>query len=235
MERFETQVMTQQAAVDAASAARDTLLAQLEEQLPAQRETAVAALHEAQVELDKTLVVAGTDGVVQQFTLRPGDLVNALLRPAGILVPDRKVDGLLAGFGQIESRVVKEGMVGEITCLANPWQVIPVLVTEVQEVIANGQVRPTDKLFDVQQFAKPGTITALLEPLYEGQFDDLPQGASCIANVYTSNHDRLQSADLTSLQRLGLHAIDTVGVVHAMLLRIQALLLPVKTLVLAGH
>ncbi|MBK1619116.1 secretion protein HlyD [Lamprobacter modestohalophilus] len=235
VERFETQVMTQQAAVDAASAARDTLLAQLEEQLPAQRETAVAALHEAQVELDKTLVVAGTDGVVQQFTLRPGDLVNALLRPAGILVPDRKVDGLLAGFGQIESKVIKEGMVGEVTCLANPWQIIPVLVTEVQEVIANGQVRPTDRLFDVQQFAKPGTITALLEPLYAGQFDDLPQGASCIANVYTSNHDRLQSADLTSLQRLGLHAIDTVGVVHAMILRMQALLLPVKTLVLTGH
>ncbi|MEA1052034.1 biotin/lipoyl-binding protein [Lamprobacter modestohalophilus] len=235
VERFETQVMTQQAAVDAASAVRDTLLAQLEEQLPAQRETAVAALHEAQVELDKTLVVAGTDGVVQQFTLRPGDLVNALLRPAGILVPDRKVDALLAGFGQIESKVIKEGMVGEVTCLANPWQIIPVLVTEVQEVIANGQVRPTDRLFDVKQFATPGTITALLEPLYAGQFDDLPQGASCIANVYTSNHDRLQSDDLTSLQRLGLHAIDTVGVVHAMILRMQALLLPVKTLVLTGH
>ena len=166
-----------QAAVDAASAARDTLLAQLQQQLPAQRETAVAALHEAQVELDKTLVVAGTDGVIQQFTLRPGDLVNAMLRPAGILVPDRKVDTLLAGFGQIESKVIKKGMVGEVTCLAKPWQIIPVLVTEVQDVIANGQVRPTDRLFDVQQFAKPGTITAMLEPLYEGQFDDLPQGA----------------------------------------------------------
>jgi len=37
------------------------------------------------------------------------------------------------------------------------------------------------------------------------------------------------------LQRLGLHAIDTIGVVHAMILRIQALLLPVQTLVLGGH
>jgi hypothetical protein len=32
-----------------------------------------------------------------------------------------------------------------------------------------------------------------------------------------------------------LHAVDAVGVVHAMLLRIQALLLPIKTLVLSGH
>jgi multidrug resistance efflux pump len=132
VERFQTQVTTQQAAVDAAVAARDTLSAQIEQQLPAQRETAVAALHEAEVALEKTLVVAGTDGIVQQFTLRPGDLVNALLRPAGILVPDRKVDGLLAGFGQIESQVIKEGMVGEVTCPALPWRIIPVVVTEVQ-------------------------------------------------------------------------------------------------------
>jgi hypothetical protein len=31
------------------------------------------------------------------------------------------------------------------------------------------------------------------------------------------------------------HAIDTVGLVHAILLRIQALLPPIKTLVLSGH
>jgi multidrug resistance efflux pump len=235
VERFETQVITQQAAVDAATASRDTLLAQIEKQLPAQRETAVAALKEAEVALSKTLVVAGTDGIVQQFTLRPGDLVNLLLRPAGILVPDAKVDVLLAGFGQIESKIVKEGMVGEVTCPALPWQVIPVVVAEVQEVIANGQVRPTDRLFDVAQFAKPGTITALLQPLYEGQLADLPQGANCIVNLYTSTHDQLQSKDVGELQRFGLHAIETVGLVHAMILRIQALMLPVKTLVLSGH
>ena len=35
--------------------------------------------------------------------------------------------------------------------------------------------------------------------------------------------------------RVEQHAIDAVGLVHAMLLRIQALLLPIKTLVLSGH
>jgi len=235
VQRFETRVTTQQAAVAAAIAARDALLIQLETQLPAQQETAVAALQEAGVELGKTLMVAGTDGVVQQFTLRPGDLVNAMLRPAGVLVPDHKVDTLLAGFSQLESEVIKEGMVGEVACMAKPWQIIPVLVTGVQDVIANGQVRPTDQLFDIQQFSKPGTITVLLEPLYQGQLAGLPQGAICAANLYTSNHDRLSSEDLGTLQRVALHAVDTVGVVHAMLLRIQALLLPVKTLVLSGH
>jgi multidrug resistance efflux pump len=235
VQRAETQVATQQAAVDAALASRDALRAQAETQLPAERETAVAALQEAEVELSKTLIVAGTDGVVQQFTLRPGDLVNAMLRPAGVLVPDHKVDTLVAGFGQLEAEVIKAGMIGEVTCMAKPWRVIPVLVSEVQEVIANGQVRPTDRLLAVEKFAKPGTITALLQPLYEGELAGLPQGASCIANVYTSNHDRLTGEALGTLQRLGLHAIDTVGVVHAMLLRMQALLLPFQTLVFSGH
>ena len=41
--------------------------------------------------------------------------------------------------------------------------------------------------------------------------------------------------DAGFFKRLGLHAIDAVGIVHAMLLRIQALLLPIKTLVFSGH
>jgi multidrug resistance efflux pump len=235
VDRFEARVATQQAALDAATASREALVQKIDAQLPAERATAVAAMEEAEVELGKTLIVAGTDGVVQQFTLRPGDLVNAMLRPAGVLVPDSKVEALLAGFGQIESQVIREGMIGEVTCPALPLQIVPVVVTEVQDVIANGQVRPTDRLFDVQEFAQSGTITALLEPLYAGQLAALPQGASCIANVYTSNHERLSSGDVGMLQRIGLHLIDTVGVVHAMLLRMQALLLPVKTLVLSGH
>ncbi|MFG6084027.1 HlyD family secretion protein, partial [Paracoccus litorisediminis] len=125
VERAQVQVETQQGMVDAAIAARDALKAQVEFQLPARKSSAEAALHEAQVELDKTLVLAGTDGIVQQFALRPGDVVNPMLRPAGILVPQRQVTGLVAGFGQIESQVMKPGMIGEVACIAKPWQVIP--------------------------------------------------------------------------------------------------------------
>jgi hypothetical protein len=37
------------------------------------------------------------------------------------------------------------------------------------------------------------------------------------------------------LKSFGLHVVDATGLVHALLLRIQALLLPIQTLVLAGH
>lgn len=235
VERAQVAVDTQQGLFEAAVANRDAIDSEIRFQLPAQKASAEAALREAQVELDKTLVVAGTDGIVQQFALRPGDVVNPMLRPAGVLVPARKVTGLLAGFGQIEAQVIKVGMIGEVTCFAKPWKIIPVVVTEVQDVIAAGQVRPTDQLLDIQQISIPGTITVLMEPLYAGQLDDLPQGGSCIANAYTSNHEELQSEDIGGFRRFLLHAVDTVGLVHAAILRIQALLLPIQTLVLRGH
>jgi multidrug resistance efflux pump len=235
VERVRVQVETQQGALDAALAGREAVVSEIEFKLPAQKASAEAALHEAQIELDKSLIVAGTDGIVQQFALRPGDVVNPMLRPAGILVPERRVTGLMAGFGQIEAPVLKVGMIGEVTCVAKPWQIVPVVVTEVQDVIATGQVRPTDQLIEVQQLARPGTLTAILEPLYKGQLDDLPQGGICIANAYTNNHEALADPNTGTLRRFGLHAIDTVGLVHAMILRIQALLLPIQTLVLGGH
>ena len=92
-----------------------------------------------------------------------------MLRPAGILVPAEAGRlGVFAGFNQIEAQVIKPGMYAEATCIGKPFTVIPMVVTQVQEVIASGQFRPTDQLIDVLQTARPGTITAGLEPLYPG-------------------------------------------------------------------
>jgi multidrug resistance efflux pump len=235
VDRLRIRVETEQGQVDAAQAAREAVIAQIEFQFPAQKASAEAALASAQVDLDKTLVVAGTDGIVQQFTLRAGDVVNPMLRPAGILVPERLGTALIAGFDQIEAEVLKVGMLGEVTCIAKPWTIIPVVVTQVQDVIASGQFRPSDQLVDVQQFARPGTITAFLEPVYQGALDGLPQGANCIAVAYTNNHNELESGNISASRWLFLHAVDAVAFVKAALLRIQALLLPIQKLVLTGH
>ncbi|MGO4841267.1 HlyD family secretion protein, partial [Rhizobiaceae sp. 2RAB30] len=113
--------------------------------------------------------------------------------------------------------------------------IVPMVVKEVQHVIASGQVRPTDQLIDVGQMAGPGTISVIMEPLFKGQLDDLPQGSSCIANAYTSNHEALQDPNIGAFRAFVLHAIDATGLVHAMILRMQALFLPIQTLVLGGH
>ena len=101
--------------------------------------------------------------------------------------------------------------------------------------LAAGQLRPTDQLVDVQQMAQPGTLTVFLEPLYPGQLDGVPPGSSCIANAYTNNHDVLADPNIGTMRWAFLHAVDAVGLVHAMILRMQAVLLPVQTLVFSGH
>lgn len=236
IERLQNVVDGRQAGVEAAQAAKRTAEIRISTLLPAQKASAEAALAEAEVTLGKTVVTAGVDGTVQQFTLRRGDVVNPMLRPAGILVPaDAGRVTLVAGFGQIEAQVLKPGMIGEVTCIARPFVVIPMVITQVQDVIASGQLRPTDQLIDLQQIARPGTLTAFMEPLYPGGLAGLPPGSHCIANAYTSTHDRLAAPGVSTWQRIGLHVIDTVGVVHAMILRLQALLLPVQVLVLGDH
>lgn len=236
VERLATTIDGRKGALDATVAKKETMETQISTLLPAQKASAEAALAQAQVELDKTIVRAGVTGTVQQFTLRRGDVVNAMLRPAGILVPEGAGQGtLIAGFGQIEAQVMKKGMIAEATCIGKPFTIIPMVVTEVQQVIAAGQMRVTDQLIDVQQVAQPGTLTVFLQPLFAGGLDGVPPGSSCIANAYTNNHDALADPNIGTVKGVALHVVDAVGLVHAMILRIQALLLPVQTLVLSGH
>lgn len=235
IEKLQILVTGRDAAVATATANKATIETQVSTVLPAQRASAEAQLAEAQVELDKTVIRAGIDGTLEQFTLRKGDIVNPLMRPAGVLIPAEAGRGrLIAGFNQLEAQVIKRGMLAEVTCISQPMTIIPMVVTDVQALIASGQLRASDQLVDAQQSAAPGTLTVFLEPLFEGGFDLVPPGSKCLANAYTNNHDRLQDENLGTMTGLYLHMIDTVGVVHAIVLRIQALLLPFQVLVFSG-
>ncbi|TCK16723.1 multidrug resistance efflux pump [Ancylobacter aquaticus] len=236
LERLQVVVEGREGAVAAVVAAKEGALIRLETLLPAQKASAEAALAQAEVELAKTVIRAGVTGRVEQFGLRVGDLVNPLMRPAGVLIPDDAGrQRLVAGFGQIEAQVLKPGMIAEATCLSKPLTIIPMVVTSVQDVIAAGQLRASEQLVDAQQVGAPGTLTVFLEPLYEGGLDGIPPGSSCVANAYSNNHDLIASGEVGTLRGLYLHVVDTVALVHALLLRIQALILPVKTLVFGGH
>ena len=126
-------------------------------------------------------------------------------------------------------------MVAEASCISKPWTIIPMVVTGVQDYIAAGQLRGGEQLVEAQQVQMPGTILAFLEPIYKGGLDGVTPGSSCIVNAYTSNHDLIAAKETGAFKGFALHAVDAVGFVHAMLLRVQALLLPIKTLVLSGH
>ncbi|MCC8966662.1 HlyD family secretion protein [Bradyrhizobium sp. Pear76] len=236
IEKLQVLVDQRQAGIDAATAVKQSATLRVSTLLPAEKASAEAALAQAQVDLDKTVIRAGVNGRVEQFLLRSGDIVNPLIRPAGVMIPeDAGRTTLQAGFGQIEAQVLKEGMVAEATCASKPWVIIPMVITSVQDYIASGQFRGGEQLIDTQNVARPGTILAFLEPLYKGGLDGVTPGSNCIVNAYTSNHEEISAKDTGAGRAFVLHAIDTVGLVHALLLRIQALLLPIKTLVLSGH
>lgn len=238
IEKLQTLVATRQGAVDAAAAVKQSAETRLLSVLPAQKASAEADLAAAQVELDKMITYAGLDGRVDQFVLKVGDVVQPapFTRAAGILIPESAGENqLAAGFNQIEAQVLKVGMVAEATCVTKPMTIIPLVVTRVQNVIAAGQITATDQLTDLQKISKPGTVTVWLEPLYEGALANVPPGSSCIVNAYSSNHALLASNDIGSLKRIYLHIVDTVALVHALVLRLQAIVLPLKALVFGGH
>ena len=236
IEKLQVLVDQRQSGVDAAGAAKQSAALRVSTLLPAEKASAEAARAQAQVDLDKTFVRAGVDGRVEQFLVRPGDLVAQIMRPAGIMIPDEAGrNRLQAGFGQIEAQVMKPGMIAEATCMSKPWVIIPLVVTSVQDLIAAGQVRASELLIDPQSLQKPGSILVFLEPLYKGGLDGVTPGSTCIVNAYTSNHDVIADPKTGTLKGLALHAVDATALVHALLLRIQALLLPIQTLVLSGH
>src|SRR6201990_3605058 len=136
IEKLQVLVDQRQAGIEGAAAAKQSAIARVSSLLPAERASAEAALAQAQVDLDKTVIRAGVSGRVEQFVLRTGDVVNPLMRPAGILIPDGAGQRVLqAGFDQIEAQIMKSGMAAEVTCVSKPFTVIPMVVTAVQDYI----------------------------------------------------------------------------------------------------
>jgi multidrug resistance efflux pump len=236
IERLEVRAEGQLGEIAAATAMKQGAEERVATLIPAQKASAEAELAQAEVELNKTIIRAGVSGRVEQFTLRVGDIVNPLMRPAGVLIPDSAgQSGLQAGFDQIESQIMKIGMAAEVTCVSRPFAVIPMVVTGVQDYIAAGQFRGGEQLIDPQQVARPGTLLVTLEPLYKGGLDGVTPGSSCIANAYSNNHDMIVAKDTGALRAFALHVVDALALVHALILRLQALVLPFQNLVFSGH
>ncbi|MBO9448880.1 HlyD family secretion protein [Tropicibacter sp. R16_0] len=232
LERLETAVARAQSQQATAIAALDGAKLRQSTLLPAQRETARAALQEAEAEIAKSTVFAEVDGTVKQFLLKPGDIVNPILRPAGVLVPDVTGQGrFVAAFGQISASVVKPGMLVEITCASKPLAIIPMVVDEVQNAIAAGQFRPGDALLDQQDRRRPGTVTVFLAPIFPKHLEAIPPGSACVGVAYTSRAKEIEAGEIAGFSAFIARIVDGMGIANAIVLRGQAILLPVKALV----
>ena len=214
VEQPKVRVVAQEASLVAAEATRDAVQAQLDIELPARLTTAKTELVQAQVALDDARrrrhrrhrpAVRTAPGRHRQ----PDAAARRHPRP------ERRVTGLVAGFGQIESRVIKIGMVGEVACIASRSR-DPGGGDRDSRRDRIGPDRTDRPILGVALFSRPGTITALMEPLYEGGLDRLPQGSTCVANAYTRNYEALQDPNIGAFRAFVLHAIDATALVHAM-------------------
>ncbi|MDF2974984.1 MAG: secretion protein HlyD [Microvirga sp.] len=79
IEKLQVAVEGRQAAITAATAAKEGAETKVSALLPAEKASAEAALAQAEVELAKTIIRAGVAGRVEQFALRVGDIVNPLM------------------------------------------------------------------------------------------------------------------------------------------------------------
>ena len=61
------------------------------------------------------------------------------------------------------------------------------------------------------------------------------QAAAALPTLYSNNHELLQSKDIGTFKIVYLHVVDAVALMHALVLRLQAVVLPLKALVFGGH
>ena len=91
---------------------------------------------------------------------RNGGVVTAKANIASVIAQKESVI-----TSQLATQVIDVGSLAEVVCLMRPFEVITMVVTRVQPVVAAGPLRPSDNLLDAQERARPGTLTVVMEPL----------------------------------------------------------------------
>lgn len=222
-----------QAKVSQAQAMLDEANLQLEEVIPAQRASAEAALKQAQVELEKTVVRSQVDGMIDQLTLHIGARASQIAtNPAMIIIPDRDPEHprrVLAGFSQVARSVLYVGMPAEVACdtnfnVAMVDSVLPARIAGIQPEIAAGQITATGRLLEPSQFSVRGEVTVLLEMVHPEHEQLLVNGSGCIVQTYDRNFGH----------GLAGHVLSGLGIIKAWGLRIKVWIALVTGVGLAG-
>lgn len=209
------------AEVDAATAALDTANLQVTEVLPAQRASAAAALHQAEVNLELTTVESAVSGAIEQLSLHVGARAGQTnMGPAMLIVPDDP-QLIMAGFGQAYRSVLHEGMAAEVMCTSNlnismTDAILPARIERIQHVIASGQIAPTGRLLDPAALTVPGSVVVHLALVHPEHEKVLMDGSSCMVQTYTRELTGAMANTPVS------HIVSTLGVIKAVGLRLRA-------------
>ena len=151
-----------------------------------------ARLDKAQYELEEEVVVhAPGDGFVTQQRLRPGmTLIHQPQVVPGMIFVHAEEPELYAGFPQNGIQNIDVGNEAEIIFDAIPGRAFKGKVTNILQVIAQGQVQPSRHLinFDtIAEQAQQGRVPVRIEVLDDLSEYKLPAGAKAEVAVYSDN------------------------------------------------
>ena len=105
------------------------------------------------------------------------------------------------------------------------------VVTEIQAAITTGQLRPSDQLIDLQDRVRPGTVMVEMVPVFAAHADAIPPGSTCVGVANTSREAARESGEITGFEAFVSAIVDSMGIANAIVIRGQALLLPIRVLV----
>jgi len=93
------------------------------------------------------------------------------------------------------------------------------------------QLRPSDQLIDIRDRQRPGTIMVVMEPIFAGHADAIPPGSACAGVAYTSRAAEIKAGEITGFSAFIATLVDGMGIANGIVIRAQALLLPIRVLV----
>ncbi|MBT3143644.1 biotin/lipoyl-binding protein [Ruegeria litorea] len=225
LERAQATLDTRTAEVEAAETQLGVAQVQANAIIPAQLASARASLKQAEVELGKTVTHSFVDGTIEQVTLNIGSrAAQAAMSPSMLIIPDRndEVRGrIVAGFSQVSRTELYEGMAAEVACESNfnismRNTISPARIVRIQEPISSGQLAPSGRLIEPSEKAKRGQVVVHLDLVYPEHRALLVPGSGCIVQSYNGGLNGEMEGSVVA------HAIEAMGIIKAVGLRIKA-------------
>ncbi|MCU7834107.1 MAG: biotin/lipoyl-binding protein [gamma proteobacterium symbiont of Taylorina sp.] len=153
-----------------------------------------AQLKNAKFELDETTVRAYSDGYVTQMFIYPGlYVVPVPLKPSMVFVQSGTFT-YTGWYRQNSLLRLKKGSAAEIAFDGLPGQVFSAEVVKVLNVMAEGELQASGKLYDMYSQLNPGRIPVILkitDPEFAEFADLVPGGAYGQSAIYSEHAHHL--------------------------------------------
>ncbi|MEE4219351.1 MAG: efflux RND transporter periplasmic adaptor subunit [Xanthomonadales bacterium] len=155
----------------------------------AEVDSATAQLHNAQWELDRTVVRAPADGMVVGLALRPGQRVANLPMRSWVSFVEDDTMRLAVGIPQSRLRHVEVGQDAEVVLRMFPGRTLGATVMDIIPLTAGAQIQPSGLVPQAPTLADPALPYAVILELDDKTIElaAIPGGAVGVAAIYTDS------------------------------------------------